>query len=93
MKGARGGLASVRPPNGKCQVVGINGALRGSGVGTGVQRLSGEGAGAVPDCPLAVVTKERSSSPYLLHTRPCLPSATALPSSDLLLVDTVLKAP
>lgn len=24
MKGARGGLASIRPPNGKCQVVSIN---------------------------------------------------------------------
>lgn len=24
MKGARGGLASIRPPNGRCQVVSIN---------------------------------------------------------------------
>lgn len=32
--------------------------------------------------PLAVVTEEglRSSSAYLLHTCPCLPCATALPS-------------
>lgn len=35
MKGARGGLASVRPPNGRCQVVSINGALWGWGLDSG----------------------------------------------------------
>jgi hypothetical protein len=29
MKGARGGLASIRPPNGRCQVVSINGVAAG----------------------------------------------------------------
>lgn len=35
MKGARGGLASVRPPNGRCQVVSINRGLRGWGPESG----------------------------------------------------------
>lgn len=77
MKGARGGLASVRPANGRCRGVSINGAPRGWGLESG----GFLGREPVPSltAPLAAVTKEGlwSSSPYLLHTPPHLPSATA----------------
>lgn len=94
MKGGRGGLASVRPPNGRRQVVSINGALRGAG--PRVRRFPGEGAGAVSDRPLGRGPQGRPVEflPLPRHTAPHLPSATALARlRDILLVDAVVKTP
>lgn len=75
MKGARGGLASVRPPNGRCQVVSING---GRGVGAWFRRFSGEGATLTLTTFWASVAEEAAESLSLaLH-----PPSAKVPISD-----------
>lgn len=92
MKGARGGLASVRPPNGRCQVVSINGP--GAGPASEVCGRRGAGRrGAGSHGPLGA--KEGPQMPLLtslLSSPPTCPCPCA-GFCDIASPGTALKAP